>query len=472
MLQLAMPLILSTGAHTVQMFVDRMFLAWYSSDAVAAAVPAGLASFIFVSFFMGLVSYSNTFVAQYTGSGQYHRIGPAVWQGLFIAVLAGSVLVWLIPVAPVLFSLFGHPAAITTNEITYFRIIIIGSGPVLVCAAISSFFTGRGKTVVVMMVNIINTTINIVLDYGMIFGHWGFSRRGIAGAAWATVIASGIAATIYLMLFLRANNRLHFNTLRGARLERDLMGRLIRYGLPNGVQFMLDILAFTFFVMFVGRIDKVALAASNITFQINMLAFMPMIGFGIAVSTLVGQYLGKNDEKNAQRSVWSAFMLTFSYMLVIAMGYWFKPGWFLLPFSSGISSTNTAATAEFVQITTLARQLLCFVAFYCLFDTGNIIFSGALKGAGDTRYVMVMGVTMCWMIMVIPCWVVVHYKLGPHKGLFAAWGFLTMYVCVLAVAYLRRFLGGKWKKMRVIEKAPVSIPAMIPEVPVVETETS
>ena len=239
---------------------------------------------------------------------------------------------------------------------------------------------------------------------------------------------------------------------------------MLRYGLPNGMQFMLDISAFTLFIAFVGRIDKNSLTATNMAFQINFLAFMPMIGLGIAVTTIVGQALGKNNPQLAQRATWSAFYMTYAYMFLIALGYWFLPEVFLYPFAAG------ANPDEFCAVAPMVKTLLCFVAFYCLFDSGNIIFSAALKGAGDTRFVMVISVVLSWLLMVLPCLLAVKYKLGPHNGLYVAWAFTTCYVCVLAIVFLLRFLQGKWKTMRVIEGVSPSVPIKIPEIPTAEVD--
>ena len=124
----------------------------------------------------------------------------------------------------------------------------------------------------------------------------------------------------------------------------------------------------------------------------------------------------------------------------------------------------------FAEVVPLIKQLLCFVAIYCLFDTANIISSAALKGAGDTRFVMVFSITAHWVLMALPCWLAIKYQWGPLGGLYVAWGFVTLFVCVLAVGFLIRFCQGKWKTMRVIESLP-SPPLPFPEVPGVEIET-
>jgi MATE family multidrug resistance protein len=115
------------------------------------------------------------------------------------------------------------------------------------------------------------------------------------------------------------------------------------------------------------------------------------------------------------------------------------------------------------------KRLLIFVAFYSLFDTGNLIFSAALKGAGDTKFVMFASVSLNWLIMVIPGYIAIKLRPGI-SGLYWAWAALSAYVCVLAVLFLLRFLNGKWKSMRVIEAAPTPVPRIVPPVPTVEAD--
>jgi MATE family multidrug resistance protein len=128
-----------------------------------------------------------------------------------------------------------------------------------------------------------------------------------------------------------------------------------------------------------------------------------------------------------------------------------------------------ASSEQFAKIEPIVIKLLYFVAFYSLFDTGNIIFAGALKGAGDTRFVMYVSVFLNWIIMVIPSWVAVSFLSGSSR-LYAAWLALSGYVCALAILFFVRFLAGKWKTMRVIEKVP-AMPAEIPPLPTLGTES-
>jgi MATE family multidrug resistance protein len=443
-LVVAIPLILSTATWSVQHFVDRMFLTWYSPEAIAAAMPAGMLNFTMVSIFMGTAGYVTTFVAQYYGAQRFDRIGPALWQGVYISLFGGALILCAIPFAGPVFSLVGHSPLVQENEVAYFKILCLGGGAYATSYALSGFFSGRGKTWPVLWVNLATTLVNLVLDYALIFGHWGFPELGIRGAGIATVVAGIFSVLVFVFLFsLEANNKT-YHTLKGWRFEKDLFMRLLRYGFPSGMQFFLEIAGFTAFVLLVGRLGIASLAATNIAFNINTLAFMPMIGAGIAVSVLVGQYLGADKPDLAQSVVYSGFHMTLVYMVSIAAAYLLLPDIFVAPFAL------RADPASFSEIYGYSVILLRFVAVYSVFDTMNIIFCSAIKGAGDTRFVMLVTVFLSLFVFIVPVYLIVVVL---EYGLMVAWIFATVYIISLGVAFYLRFLGGKWKTMRVIEKS-------------------
>ncbi len=441
-LVIAFPLILSTGALSVQHFVDRMFLSWYSPEAIAAAMPAGMVNFCIMSLFIGTAAYVNTFVAQYFGAGREDRIGPVIWQGIYVSALGGLAVMALIPFAEPIFCLVDHDPEIQRLEVEYFIILCLGAGPMIASTALSGFFSGRGRTWPVMWVNVLATGVNLILDYVLVFGRWGFPEMGIRGAGIATVCSGIFSLLMFFPLVCRPLHDRKYHTLKGWRLEKRLFLRLFRFGFPSGVQFFLDMAGFTIFILLVGRLGTVSLAATNIAFNISTISFMPMIGSSIAVSVLVGQYLGRDRADMATRSVYSGFHLTFSYMTLIAMAYLMVPKLFVFPFAAG---SDAADFAEIYRITVL---LLRFIAVYSIFDTMNLVFASAIKGAGDTRYVMSAIVIASALLLVTPTYLGVVVM---GWGLMISWINVSAYIMVLGVVFFFRFRGGKWKSMRVIE---------------------
>jgi len=451
-LTIAIPLILSTAAMSIQHFVDRIFLTWYSPEAIAAAMPAGILNFTILSLFIGTASYVSAFVAQYYGSKQYEKIGKAVWQGIYFSLIVIVVMLIFIPLSDPIFKLAGHSPEVMELESQYFTILCLGGFFPVVSSALSGFFSGLGSTWTVMWVNAVVTVINIILDYLLIFGNFGFPELGIKGAAIATVLAIAFGMILFFIMIFQKSYREKYGIIKGMPFDKELFQRLIRYGFPAGFQFFIDMLGFTLFLMLVGRYGKIELAATNIAFNINNLAFMPMIGLGIAVSVLVGQNLGDNKAEAAEYATWSAAHLSFIYMSLISVCYLVFPKVFLQPFGA------VGDAKAFAQILDYGIILLRFVAFYSLFDAFLIIFSSAIKGAGDTKFVMKAIMIASWGLLVIPS----YFAIVVFKWhLFVAWGIASVYIASLGLIFFLRFRNGSWKKMLVIERTAEQLPIAV-----------
>jgi len=442
-LSISLPLVASMGSITLMQFTDRMFLANYSLNAIAAALPAGIASFTSISFFMGVANYTNAFVAQYTGARAFNRVGASVWQGIYFSLMAGVFLALLCLISPRLFDLIGHSAEIRALEVAYFNILTLGAGMVILGSAMACFYTGRGLTRTVMVVHMAGAAVNIPLDYCLINGIGPFPELGIAGAAIATVASYTVIVAMLALLFFSGENRRRFATWRNRAFERELFGRLMRYGLPSGFQFFLEIFGFTFFIQMLGRLGDLELAASNIVLSIESLSFLPMVGFHIGNATLVGQAVGKGRPEEGVYSTTSSLHITLAYMMLLAVVFVLAPRPLLSLFQ-----TSHYVSERYGEIMDLGVILLRFVALFCFFDALNLIFSSAIKGAGDTRFIMWTIAALSLGVMIIPVYVAVEIV---GAGIYAAWTLATFYVCALGIAFMLRYRQGKWKAMRVIE---------------------
>ena len=435
-LTIAIPLILSTGSWSVQQFIDRMFLSWHSQKALAAAMPAGILNFTLICFSLGTVSYAGTFVAQYFGANDKKKIGTVLWYGIYLSLLSAIILLIFVPASPYIFRFIGHSKSLQELEFIYFRILCFGGiGPIL-SSSFAGFFTGQGRNWPVMWVNFFTTLVNIVLDYFLIFGNSFFPPMGIRGAAIATIVSGFISIFIYIFLIFTPANEKRFSVFSSFRWDPIFMKRFLKYGLPSGGHFFLEIMGFTGFVLILGRIGQMELAATNIAININSLAFMPMFGLGIAVSMCVGQNIGAMKPKMAAYATNSAVQLGIAYMVLCASLYIGAPMIFITPFKVSILTERVSIV------------LLRFVAVYCLFDTFSILYSSAIKGAGDTHFVMKIIVILSFFVLLIPVFIsVVIFK----SNLYVPWSFCTLYVVLIGLSFTIRFFKGKWKKMNVIE---------------------
>jgi MATE family multidrug resistance protein len=439
------PLILGHMSFTLQTFVDRLFLTWYSPEAVAGAVTSLFTVWVLISLFLGTAEYLTAFVGQYFGAGRFDRIGATVWQGIYFSVLAGLFVASLSPLAGPVFRLAGHAPEVMGYEVAYARILMLGAGPIIAMATLSTFFAGRGSTRLILAVNVLATAVNVVLDYLWIFGHAGFPRGGVEGAAWATVTSQVVGMLVYFVVMLKPEHRRRFATLSGWRLEPALFGRFIRFGLPTGLQYSAEILGFAIFMMIIGRIGTAPLAASGIAFNLNMIVFMPMLGLSVGVASLVARHLGAERPAVAERTVHSAFAMSLVYMSACGLLYVLAPGPLLAPYAAG------ADPGAFGEVAGIATVLLRFVALYSIFDMMNLIFAAGLKGAGDTLYPLGLTFVLSWVLLLGPSYLLCVRGDG---GAYTAWWAATAYVVALGLLMWRRFRAGRWKALRVIEPHP------------------
>lgn len=446
--QVALPLVLSSGSLSLTHVVDRVLLTWYSTEALAAATPAAIMHWTLISVLFGTGTYVNTFVAQYEGANRQDRVAAAVWQGVYLSLIGGVGILLFVPLAGPLFALIGHQPTVQTLEADYFQILCAGTLPIVLTTVLSCFYSGRGRTVVVLWVNLVVAAVNIGLDYCLIFGHGPFPQWGIRGAGVATVSAYCVGVLCFAVSISSLPESRRYSLWRHRRFNRELFGRLLRYGLPNGMQVFGELSAFALFIAFVGKLGPTELAATNVAFNLNSLAFIPMIGIGIAVMTLVGKRIGEGRPELAVRTAWLGFALTGTYMLLFAVLYLGLPDLMLYPYA-----VNTPE-AEFGPIRAHVIRLLRFVAVYSFFDGMAIVFGSAVRGAGDTRFSMWITILCVWLVMVVPT-VILWSSTGGN--LILSWWACTLAIIVQGVAFLIRFQGGRWKSMRVIEPHDVPI---------------
>jgi len=358
----------------------------------------------------------------------------ASWPLMLALMPAGQ---WILRVS-------GHAPAVLAEELDYFNILMLGSVASPLGAAISGYFTGRGDTLTNMYANLAGNLANVALDYAMIFGRWGCPEMGIAGAAWATVISGFIGPAIMLALYFGRTANEACATRANFRFRPALMARMIRFGLPSAAHLLLDVGSFSIFVLWTGRMGEIALSASNIALAINNIAFMPLIGMSIGASILVGQYQGRRDSETAEKAGWTALKIGWAYMFVIALTFVFMPRVYF-----GLFAGRGPGTIPLEAVLPVGRFLLLMMATWGMMDTVNLVISGALKGAGDTRFVMYYSVAMMWVVWLTGEAVIL---LVLDLGIEWAWVWLAVYVFLMAVGFLVRFRSGRWKSIELLDR--------------------
>jgi MATE family multidrug resistance protein len=231
------------------------------------------------------------------------------------------------------------------------------------------------------------------------------------------------------------------------RWDFPLMKRLIRFGWPAGVSVVAEAWSFAIIMMIVGNLGERPAAATTLALGVNVLAFIPLIGLGIAVGVLVGKYLVQAQLATAQRVVEAALIIGVLYSGTFAILYGLFPDLVMSIYGIGNDPVR------FEAIKPELKPLLYFIAAYCVFDSFQVIFSGVLKGSGDTHFVL-LGHALAGFGTVGLA--VLGQKLFGWDGLYYWWGVISIWVIVLAIFFTARYLQGGWKSKRVIEPDLVS----------------
>jgi MATE family multidrug resistance protein len=258
-------------------------------------------------------------------------------------------------------------------------------------------------------------------------------------------VANWSIVLIYWLLMRRPADRRTYG-LDANLIDWELFRRLLRFGVPSGLPMLVEALGFTLLIKQLASIGRAEAAATNLAFNVNAVAFVPLIGLSIAVSTLVGQKLGENRPQLAARATWTAVVLAVLYTGVFAVLYAGVPELFILAHAA------QADPAEFAPVRALTITLLRFVALYCFFDALQIVFLGALRGAGDTRFILLNACAVSALAILTGSLCESHFQWAEYGWqLWGWWWVLTGWIFTLGMVYLARFVQGKWRTMRVIE---------------------
>ena len=437
-LKLVWPIALGMLNNAVLQFVDGVFLAHESLESLDASLPASMLALIVTGFFQSVVAYSGTFVAQYHGAGDARGARKSYSAGVLIAIVAGILSVALIPLGRLVVPLMSENPAVVDRAFSYYAIVSVGAIALCGQMAVASYFTGRGKTRLVFWVNVLGNVVNAALDPFLIFGLCGCPRLGMAGAAYATVAAMFLQWGVLAWCAAR-EWRDAGETVRATEPRFwPLVGKILRYGVPSGAYSVLNILSFTIFVFVTGRVGDTEFAVSNACFKVNYFLYAPMEGFAIGAATLVGQCQGRGDSAAAHRAAMRALALGLSLVVVLSG--------LAVAFCRPILSLFVPPGVGAESFYGLGFVLFVMMAVWQVFDATDVIVSGALKGAGDTHFVMWWMVFCSFGLWLPLVWTVA----GWHNTMPALWSTMIVYVVVICAGTLARWYNGGWKRIKLV----------------------
>ena len=435
-LGMAWPIILGIMSFTVMQFVDQVMVSRLGRDALAAVGSAGIWAFTLSTFFLGVVRCVATFASQSLGRGEKENCAHYTWQGIYIAVMTGAVALLLWPLAGPLFRLMRHSEAVTRLELVYFRVRLFGYVFIAWQASLASFYEAVNRPRIPMYVALVSNVLNVVLDYVLIFGKWGFPAFGIGGAAVATVVSLATQVALLQWVFTGREMNREYNTRRAYGIDAVKIRELLRIGWPNGIAFLLDVATWGVFTsIIVGGLGTVQLAAHNAASNFMHLSFMPALGLNHAVAAIVGRWIGRGDIATAKARTYTAMRLAMVYMFVM--------GIVLAVFGRYLIWRCFSTDPEVIR---LGRMLLILAAVFQAFDAVNITCIGALRGAGDTRWMAVAMFVAAYSVF-LPLSLFLARMLG--WGAVGAWIGATVYVIGLSGVLFGRFRGERWRHISI-----------------------
>jgi MATE family multidrug resistance protein len=446
MLKLAAPMVVTTISSTIMQFVDRYMVSWLGTEALAAILPAGLASFLPSAFAVGAMASLNTFVSQSLGRVDKKSCSNYFWQTIYIGLayfLLVVVVMW--PTAPWIFKLMGQPEAVADMEVIYFRIILYAHILAVINWSANQFFMGIHRPSITMYASLCGQIANVVANYVLIFGKLGFPAMGIAGAGWGTFIGIAVAAVINMAVFLSSGMNTAFRTRRTLHLDFSRMYDLLKVGLPAGFGLMVNV-ALWGMILFalVGRFGTEALAATSAVLSYTSLTVMPVVGIETALAAAVGKTIGAGRKDLSTRQTRVCLRVALIYMGLVGLCF--------LAFRNALMvfwSSNE-------EVNKIGVNLLICAAIYQVFHAAHIIYGGALRGAGDTLWLAIISAVGAVVILGLGGLLIVNL-FGELEAL-GPWIVATISIIAVGLANYWRFKSNRWMKIDLFKRRPVSVP--------------
>lgn len=429
---MAIPVVITTSSRALMDIADYIMITnLHLAEAQAAVLPAQMVVWCYIVLGLGIVSLVNTFASQSLGRGRPQDCTAYAWQGLYVSAIVGVIGILARPLVPVLIAALGHAPEVQVLERAYADVAMLSVGPTLAAAALGWFFIGIHRPWVTMWSVIEANVVNVAVSLVLIFGYFGFEPMGIAGAAWGTFAGvSYRTLRLAVSMLLPTLNR-EYGASQTWRPDWDKMKNLFRAGLPCGMHWISEVLAWTLFVtVLIGhRFGTAHLVATNTVWQFLRLAFLPSLGVGNALTALVGKSIGAEDPQRAIRETRVAAILTLAYMGAAGLAY------------ALFRHELIALFNDDPEVVRIGGSIMICAAVFQLFDALSITYNSALRGAGDTFIPSMIFVVGSWVIILGGGWTAARWF--PDLGSLGPWIAASSFIVVTGI-----FLWYRWHRRR------------------------
>ena len=435
-LHLAFPVALGMASITAIGLTDTIMVGRLGAEALAAT---GQASIIFWAIHWVTRSIevaAQALIARRYGEQQFHLCGKILDNALAVSLAVSTLGMMLLYFGGrTLMSLTSTHDNVVDLATGYIQILCLALWASSMLFAMRGFFSGIGKTRIFLISALILLFFNVLCNYTFIFGKFGMPRMGVRGAALGSAIAF-IIAFVFMILYVFGIGGRNFKKEFSAfqfNLDRGIITEIIQLGAPNAFRGIMVVAGLAVFYAMVDRIDVIQVAIVNVVLNIQSVSFMPGYGFGVASATLIGQNLGAKDPDRAERSGYEAAKLGMIFMGTLGIVFLAVPEWVVRLFTD---DSEVIRSAIFPLMLAGAVQVI---------DAAGMVFSTALEGAGNTRWVMKAEIFVNWGIFLPLTYVLTFVFSWHHYGPWIAW---AAYLTIFGLMCIWKFREGKWKEIK------------------------
>jgi MATE family multidrug resistance protein len=433
---MAVPVVITTSARATMDIVDYVMVTQLPThDAQAAILPAQIIMWSYIVIGLGIVSMVNTFASQSLGRGEFRECSAYGWQSLYLGLAFGLLAAAFTPAIPYLVRAIGHDPHVQAAEIAYLRIAVLIVAPTIAAEGFGWFFVGVHRPWVTVWAAIEANVVNFIVAWVLIFGHFGFPAMGISGAATGTAVAVTYRMVRLAAVMVWPTFNKPFDSRRTWKPSSKRLKNILRVGFPCGVQWVTEVVVWAIFVnVLVGSFFGTAhLIATNTAWQYMRISFMPTIGVGRALSSLVGKSIGEGEPQRAVREARTVAVITLLYMGALSVVY------------SLLGAELIGLGSDDPEVIRVGRGVMICMAVFQLFDALGITYGSALRGAGDTFVPSMFFVVSHWVIIVGGGWWVA--RTYPQWGSIGPWIAAATLITVCSLFLWWRWHGRAWMKI-------------------------
>ena len=414
--------------------VDMIMVGQLNPAAIASVGLTNQPFMLLLAVFAAVNVGTTTLVAWNIGARDLKKATSVVRQVLVVNLILGLIM----SIIGVVFSKYivtfmGANADTYKNATIYFQIVASGLVFQAITMAITASLRGAGETKLPMLYNIGANLLNVLGNYVLIYGKFGFPEWGVAGAAVSTTLSRIVACAIGLYIIFSNKSVMSIPLKSSYRLDKSIIKPVFTIGLPAAIeQFVLQS-GLMMFARTVSGLGTAAFAAHQIGLNINGLTFAPSMAFGVAATTLVGQSIGAKDEEKAEKYANIIHHIAIVVASSVGLGF--------ILFSNSLAKLYTQEP----DVAAMAGTVLKIVALAQLGMSTQLSLAGALRGAGDTMYPLYASAFGIWVFRVFVAFIFVNIF---HWGLIGAWVALVLDQYTRAIIVYIRYRSGKWKYMK------------------------